>query len=155
MALSIAILAAGQGTRMKSNLPKVLHKISGRPMIWHIVKEAQKVSRDITVILYHKADIIQEYLQKEFEGLRFILQDHANYPGTGGALMGVEFAGDKVLVLNGDMPLIEAKDLRKFEESAADIVMSVIELEDPRGYGRVKICEGSVEEIIEQKDASE
>ena len=155
MALSIAILAAGQGTRMKSNLPKVLHKISGRPMIWHIVKEAKKVSHDITVILYHKADLIQDYLQKEFESLRFILQDHANYPGTGGALMRVEFAGDKVLVLNGDMPLIEAKDLQRFAERDADIVMSVIELEDPSGYGRVKICEGSVEEIIEQKDASE
>ncbi|WP_201338544.1 MULTISPECIES: bifunctional UDP-N-acetylglucosamine diphosphorylase/glucosamine-1-phosphate N-acetyltransferase GlmU [unclassified Nitratiruptor] len=155
MSLSIVILAAGQGTRMKSNLPKVLHKISGRPMIWHIVKEAKKISNDITVVLYHKADIIQEYLEKEFENLHFVLQDHKNYPGTGGALRDISFKGDKILVLNGDMPLVQASELEKFTQSDADIVMSVIELTDPSGYGRVKICDGSVQEIIEQKDANE
>ena len=154
MSLSIAILAAGQGTRMKSNLPKVLHKISGKPMIWHIVKEAKKVSDDITVVLYHKADIIQEFLENEFDGLHFHIQDHANFPGTGGALRNINFKHDKVLVLNGDMPLVSKEELEQFLQIDADIVMSVIELNDPSGYGRVIIKDNKVQKIVEQKDAS-
>ncbi len=154
MSLSIAILAAGQGTRMKSNLPKVLHKISGKPMIWHIVKEAKKVSDDITVVLYHKANIIQEFLENAFDGLHFHIQDHANFPGTGGALRNINFKHDKVLVLNGDMPLVSKEELEQFLQIDADIVMSVIELEDPSGYGRVVIEDGEVQKIVEQKDAS-
>ncbi len=139
---------------MKSSLPKVLHKISGRPMIWHIVKEAQKLSDDITVVLYHKADLIQNYLEQEFQNLRFIIQDHINYPGTGGAVREIDPKYNKVLVLNGDMPLISAKELEKFTSVDADIVMSVLELEIPTGYGRVIIKDGEVERIVEQKDAS-
>ena len=155
MDLSIVILAAGQGTRMKSNLPKVLHTISDKPMIWHIIKEAKKLSDDISVVLYHKAQIIKEYIQKEFDNINFILQDHANYPGTGGALKAYHPKKEKVLVLNGDMPLIQAKELEQFLAVEADIVMSVIELENPSGYGRVVICNNEVEKIVEQKDASE
>ncbi len=155
MDLSVVILAAGQGTRMKSALPKVLHKISGRPMIWHIVKEAKKLSDDITVVLYHEAETIRSYLKEHFANLRFHIQDHANYPGTGGALMGMEFEADKVLVLNGDMPLIEAKELKKFLQLDADIVMSVIDLENPHGYGRVIIEDTQVQCIVEQKDCGE
>ncbi len=153
--VSIAILAAGKGTRMKSSLPKVLHKISDEPMIWHIVKEAKRLSDDVTVILYHRADLVKDFLQKEFEGLRFAIQDHENYPGTGGALMGVEFTYDKVLILNADMPLVTAKELAKLVQSDADIVMSVLRLQDPSGYGRVVIKDGLVEYIVEQKDASQ
>ena len=155
MDLSIVILAAGQGTRMKSALPKVLHKISGRPMIWHIVKEAKKVSNDITVVLYHEAEMIRSYLEENFENLHFHIQDHANYPGTGGALMGIDFTNDRVLVLNGDMPLVEAQELEKFTKIDADIVMSVIDLENPHGYGRVVIEDTEVQCIIEQKDCGE
>ena len=155
MDVSIVILAAGQGTRMKSALPKVLHTISGRPMLWHIVKEAKKLSDDITVVLYHEAETIRSYLEANFENLHFHIQDHANYPGTGGALMGIDFANDRVLVLNGDMPLIEAEELEKFMAIDADIVMSVIDLENPQGYGRVVIEESEVQCIVEQKDCSE
>ncbi|MRI58841.1 MAG: bifunctional N-acetylglucosamine-1-phosphate uridyltransferase/glucosamine-1-phosphate acetyltransferase, partial [Epsilonproteobacteria bacterium] len=154
MELSVVILAAGQGTRMKSALPKVLHTISGRPMIWHIVKEAQKLSDDITIVLYHKADTIQAYLENEFDNLRFVIQDHANYPGTGGAVRGVEPKYEKVLILNGDMPLVTAEALKKFVDIEADIVMSVIELDIPTGYGRVVIKEDQVQRIVEQKDAT-
>ncbi len=155
MDVSIVILAAGQGTRMKSALPKVLHTISGRPMLWHIVKEAKKLSDDITVVLYHEAETIRSYLEENFENLRFHIQDHANYPGTGGALMGIEFTNDRVLVLNGDMPLVESEELEKFLTIEADIVMSVIDLENPHGYGRVVIEDTEVQCIVEQKDCSE
>ena len=123
-------------------------------MIWHIVKEAKKLSDDITVVLYHKADIIQEFLQNEFEDLHFHIQDHTNFPGTGGALRGIRFKHDKVLVLNGDMPLVSKAELEQFLEVDADIVMSVIELDNPSGYGRVIIQDGEVQKIVEQKDAS-
>ncbi len=155
MSVSIAILAAGQGTRMKSSLPKVLHKISGRPMIWHIIKEAKKLSEDITVVLYHEAKMIRSYLEENFQNLRFHIQDHDNFPGTGGALMGIEFESDKVLVLNGDMPLIQASELEQFLQIDADIVMSVIDLENPHGYGRVIIEDTEVECIVEHKDCGE
>ena len=155
MDLSVVILAAGQGTRMKSALPKVLHKISGRPMIWHIVKEAKKLSDDITVVLYHEAETIRSYLKEHFANLRFHIQDHENFPGTGGALRGMEFEADKVLVLNGDMPLIQGSELEKFLQVDADIVMSVIDLENPHGYGRVIIEDIEVECIVEHKDCGE
>ncbi len=155
MSISVIILAAGKGTRMKSRLPKVLHKISGFPMLYFAIKEAKKISDDITVVLYHEADLVRERMEGYFEDVHYRLQDHANYPGTGGAVMGISCRHEKVLVLNGDMPLVEAEELEKFGEIDADIVMSVITLEDSSGYGRVVIEEGEVQRIVEEKDATE
>ncbi|OQX74173.1 MAG: UDP-N-acetylglucosamine diphosphorylase/glucosamine-1-phosphate N-acetyltransferase [Campylobacteraceae bacterium 4484_4] len=155
MNISVIILAAGKGTRMKSRLPKVLHKISGFPMLYFAIREAKKISDDITVVLYHEADLVKERMQVYFDDIRFVLQDHANYPGTGGAVMNIPHRHDKVLVLNGDMPLVEAEELEKFGEIDADIVMSVIELADSSGYGRVVIEKGEVQRIVEEKDATE
>ena len=151
---SIIILAAGAGTRMKSDTPKVLHKISGKPMLYYSIKEALKLSDDITVVLYHQAQRVQAEMEKYFSNINFIIQDHANYPGTGGAVMGISPKYEKVLVLNGDMPLIQAEELKKFDLDAT-IVMSVLELESADGYGRVIIENGSVKKIVEQKDATE
>ena len=150
---SIIILAAGAGTRMKSDTPKVLHRISGKPMLYYSIKEALKLSDDITVVLYHQAQRVQAEMEKYFSNINFVIQDHANYPGTGGAVMGITPKYEKVLVLNGDMPLIQASELEKFEIDAT-IVMSVLELESADGYGRVIIENGSVKKIVEQKDAS-
>ena len=152
--ISIVILAAGFGTRMKSKTPKVLHNISGFPMIYYSIKEAKKISDDIKVILYHKNELIKNEIKKYFKDIEFILQDVKNYPGTGGALRGVTYKHDKVMILNGDMPLIGSDELSKFDEVKADIVMSVIELDDPSGYGRVIIKNNEVQKIVEQKDAS-
>ena len=151
---SIIILAAGAGTRMKSDTPKVLHKISGKPMLYYSIKEALKLSDDITVVLYHQAQRVQAEMEKYFSNINFVIQDHANYPGTGGAVMGITPKYEKVLVLNGDMPLIQASELEKFEIDAT-IVMSVLELDSADGYGRVIIENGSVKKIVEQKDATE
>ena len=151
--LSIIILAAGAGTRMKSDTPKVLHTISGKPMLYYSIKEALKLSDDITVVLYHQAQKVQTQMEKYFSNIHFVIQDHINYPGTGGAVMGIAPKYEKVLVLNGDMPLIQANELEKFDIEAT-IVMSVLELKSAEGYGRVIIENGNVKKIVEQKDAT-
>ena len=152
---SVIILAAGKGTRMKSTLPKVLHNISGFPMLYFAIKEAQKLSNDITVVLYHQAELVQKTMETYFDDVNYVIQDHANYPGTGGAVMNIKTKHPKVLVLNGDMPLVEAEELEKFFAIQADIVMSVIKLDDSSGYGRVVIDGESVVKIVEEKDASD
>jgi bifunctional UDP-N-acetylglucosamine pyrophosphorylase / glucosamine-1-phosphate N-acetyltransferase len=151
--LSIIILAAGAGTRMKSDTPKVLHTISGKPMLYYSIKEALKLSDDITVVLYHQAQKVQTQMEKYFSNIHFVIQDHINYPGTGGAVMGIAPKYEKVLVLNGDMPLIQANELEKFDIEAT-VVMSVLELKSADGYGRVIIENGNVKKIVEQKDAT-
>ena len=150
---SIIVLAAGAGTRMKSDTPKVLHKISGKPMLYYSIKEALKLSDDITVVLFHQAQRVQAEMEKYFSNINFVIQDHANYPGTGGAVMGITPKYEKVLVLNGDMPLIQSSELEKFDIDAT-IVMSVLELDSADGYGRVIIENGNVKKIVEQKDAN-
>lgn len=150
---SIIILAAGQGTRMKSDLPKVLHKISGKPMLYYSIKEALKLSDDITVVLYHQFEKVKAEIEKYFSNINFVIQDHQNFPGTGGAVIGIIPKYEKVLVLNGDMPLIQSSELEKFDIDAT-IVMSVLELKSADGYGRVIIENENVKKIVEQKDAS-
>ena len=152
---SVIILAAGKGTRMKSSLPKVLHKISGYEMLYYAIKEAKRLSDDVTVVLYHQADLVKSHMERYFDDVRYVIQDHENYPGTGGAVMNIDVRHDKVLVLNGDMPLVEAEELEQFTKIDADIVMSVIKLEDSSGYGRVVIDGDEVVKIVEEKDASE
>ncbi len=155
MGLSVVILSAGKGTRMKSELPKVLHKICGFEMLYYSIKEAKKISDDISVVLYHKANLVEERIKRYFSDIKIEIQDLENYPGTGGAVMGLDFIHDRVLVLNGDMPLIEAEELKKFTNFNSDIVMSLIDLKDPTGYGRVVIKNSEVDRIIEEKDATE
>ncbi len=152
--LSIIILAAGQGTRMRSSLPKVLHKISGFEMLYYSINEAKKVSDDITVVLYHQAQKVQESMEKYFDDINYIIQDHINYPGTGGAVRNIALKHKKTLVLNGDMPLIQADELVKFLKFDSDIVMSVLKLQSATGYGRVIIKDNSVLKIVEQKDCN-
>ena len=152
MSISVVILAAGQGTRMKSSTPKVLHEISGKSMLFHAIDAAQKISDDITVVLYHQAARIQEEIEAQYDGLHFHMQDAEQFPGTGGAMKGVTVKHLKTLILNGDMPLVTIQALESLMQGDADINMSVIKLDDPSGYGRVVIIEGNVHEIVEEKD---
>ena len=154
MSISVIILAAGQGTRMKSTTPKVLHKISGKSMLFHAIDAALLVSNDVTVVLYHQAKRIQDEIEKSYEGINFHMQDAELYPGTGGALKGVRSKNERTLILNGDMPLITKESLEALTSGNADINMSVIKLEEPTGYGRVIIEDEKVLEIVEQKDCS-
>jgi bifunctional UDP-N-acetylglucosamine pyrophosphorylase/glucosamine-1-phosphate N-acetyltransferase len=152
MSISVVILAAGQGTRMKSATPKVLHEISGKSMLFLAIDAAKNVSDDITVVLYHQAERIQKEIEAHYENIHFHLQDAERFPGTGGAMKGIEAKHTKVLILNGDMPLVTTDSLKSLMEGDADINMSVIRLDDPSGYGRVVIIDGKVHEIVEEKD---
>jgi bifunctional UDP-N-acetylglucosamine pyrophosphorylase/glucosamine-1-phosphate N-acetyltransferase len=152
--LSIIILAAGKGTRMKSSLPKVLHKISGKEMLFYSIEEAKKISDDIHVVLYHQASLVEESMKKYFSNINYHIQDHEKYPGTGGAVMGITPKKEKVLVLNGDMPLIEASELKQLTSNNEKLTMSVLDLQNADGYGRVVIYNNKVSKIVEQKDCN-
>ncbi len=153
--ISIIILAAGKGSRMKSPKAKVLHSISGKPMLYHIIKASQEISNDITVVIAHQKEAVQEQMEALFDDINFVIQDAQNFPGTGGAMKNITPKNEKVLVLNGDMPLITADALQGFLSSDADIIMSIFDLKDPNGYGRVVIEENAVQYIVEQKDAND
>ncbi len=152
MSISVVILAAGQGTRMKSATPKVLHEISGKSMLFHAIDAAKKISDDITIVLYHQAKRIQAEIEASYAGIHFHMQDAQKYPGTGGAMKGVNVQHEKALILNGDMPLVTMDALESLLQGDADINMSVIKLDNPSGYGRVVIFDGKVHEIVEEKD---
>jgi bifunctional UDP-N-acetylglucosamine pyrophosphorylase/glucosamine-1-phosphate N-acetyltransferase len=151
---SIIILAAGQGTRMKSTTPKVLHKISGKEMLYFAINEAKKLSDDIHVVLYHQASLVQKTMENYFCDITYHIQDHTNYPGTGGAVIGIVPKHNKVLVLNGDMPLVQASELNNLINDNYLLTMSVLQFEDATGYGRVIIENGKVSKIVEQKDCN-
>ncbi|MCO4845769.1 MAG: bifunctional UDP-N-acetylglucosamine diphosphorylase/glucosamine-1-phosphate N-acetyltransferase GlmU [Sulfurovum sp.] len=152
MSISVVILAAGQGTRMKSTTPKVLHEISGKSMLFHAIDAAKKISDDITVVLYHQAGRIQKEIEAHYSNIHFHMQDAVQFPGTGGAMKGVDVTHSKALILNGDMPLVTMTALESLMQGNADINMSVIKLDNPSGYGRVIINQGNVVEIVEEKD---
>jgi len=155
MDISAVILSAGAGTRMKSKLPKVLHNLSGKEMIHYILEETKKITDNIDTILYHNHDEIKEKICNTFDNINIHIQNMQKFPGTGGALKELKIEAERVFILNGDTPLIQEKDLRDFLDIDADIVMSVIETENPDGYGRAIIENGVVKKIIEQKDANE
>jgi len=155
MSLSVVILAAGKGTRMKSDTPKVLHKISGKSMLFHAIDAAQEISDDVTVVLYHQAELIQNKIEAAYNNIHFHIQDAEQFPGTGGAMKGISTQNERTLILNGDMPLITKDSLLALTSGDADINMSVIKLDNPTGYGRVIIENEKVLEIVEQKDCNE
>jgi bifunctional UDP-N-acetylglucosamine pyrophosphorylase/glucosamine-1-phosphate N-acetyltransferase len=138
---------------MKSTTPKVLHSISGKAMLFHAIDAAQELCDDVTVVLYHQAERIEKAINEKYDGIKFHLQDAEQFPGTGGAMKGVQCEHERVLILNGDMPLITLDSLESLVAGEADINMSVIRLNNPSGYGRVIIDENeNVQEIVEQKD---
>jgi len=153
--ISIIILAAGKGSRMKSTKAKVLHNISGKPMLYHIIKASLELSNDITVVIAHQKEAVREKIENYFQNINFVTQDSINFPGTGGAMKNLKPKNEKVLVLNGDMPLITSSALQGFLDVQADVIMSIFDLQNPNGYGRVIIKENKVHYIVEQKDANE
>lgn len=158
--ISIVILAAGKGTRMKSDLPKVLHKMCGKPLLSFVLDAVKDISDEKPyVIIGYQSDKVIDLFKGR--GVNFILQKEQL--GTGHALMQAEpmFNGKNVtiLVLNGDMPLITNKMLEDLiaEHRSRNASASVLTamLEAPSGYGRiVKNGHGDLEKIVEQKDGS-
>jgi len=160
--IAVAIMAAGKGTRLKSQLPKVLHEAGGKPLLEHVIGAAVRVvpAHDVYAIIGHEADRVRAAI--EHTGVNFVLQ--AEQRGTGHALMVAreDLAGyDHVIVLSGDAPMITPETighLRNFhlEEEAAMTLLSA-DLEDPTGYGRVlrkSARSAEVEAIVEEKSAS-
>jgi bifunctional UDP-N-acetylglucosamine pyrophosphorylase/glucosamine-1-phosphate N-acetyltransferase len=160
--LAIVILAAGQGTRMRSRLPKVLHPLGGRPLVGHVLDTAAALDpARIEVVVRHERDRVVETLRQIAPGVRVVDQD--DIPGTGRAVQVAlddlgDFSGD-VLVLSGDVPLLESSTLADLLEAhrrsgAAATVLSA-RVDDPTGYGRIiRDPAGGVQRIVEQKDAT-
>ena len=159
MKLTTIILAAGKGTRMKSNLPKVLHKVCGKPMLEHVIDAARGAGSEREIVVIGSG---ADEVKKAITDVEFALQ--AEQLGTGHA---VKMAKDKitdmegtVMILCGDTPLISAELLEKFienhEQTKATATVLTAMMPDATGYGRiVRNQSGSVDKIVEHKDATE
>jgi bifunctional UDP-N-acetylglucosamine pyrophosphorylase / glucosamine-1-phosphate N-acetyltransferase len=157
MHLSVVILAAGQGKRMNSDLPKVLQPLAGRPLLQHVIRAARELNpANIYVVYGHAGAQVQAALSHE--EVDWIPQ--TEQLGTGHAVMqamSVIPDDDTVLVLYGDVPLIRSGTLQKLVAAAAEGALAVltVNLDDAAGYGRiVRDAEGRVSAIIEHKEAS-
>lgn len=163
--LCVVILAGGLGNRMQSTLPKVLHKIRGVPMITRIVREAIKLKpKKIVIVVGDYKDIIQKTLietinSKNYKKLiKFALQPVAL--GTGDAVKhALEYIpknNSKVLILNGDTPLLKYTTMKDILSYPNEIVISSIHVPEPYGYGRIiKNVNNIFNEIVEEKDCTE
>ena len=155
--LHVVILAAGEGKRMKSALPKVLQPIAGQPMLAHVVAAARALDPAAIHVVYGHGG---EAVRTAFEGADGLdWAEQAERLGTGHAVQQAMPAvpdGARVLVLYGDVPLIRAETLRHLLAAPGRLAVLVADLADPTGYGRVvRDAEGRVAAIVEQKDASE
>jgi bifunctional UDP-N-acetylglucosamine pyrophosphorylase/glucosamine-1-phosphate N-acetyltransferase len=157
MSLDIVILAAGQGTRMRSALPKVLHPVAGDSMLGHVIHSARQLNpQGIHVVIGHGADIVRERLAAD--DLNFVLQDQQLGTGHAVAQAVPALTADTVLILYGDVPLIEVQTLQRLlkQVGPAKVALLTVTLADPSGYGRiVRNAEGQVLAIVEHKDATE
>lgn len=157
--IDAVILAAGKGTRMNSDLPKVLHPVAGKPLLDHVLDTVTEVGIDHTVVVVgHKADLVQSTCGRP--GLDFVRQEPQL--GTGHAVQVAEPAlrsGGYCVVLAGDVPLLRAVTLRRLVEGtiasgAAAVVLTCV-VDDAGAYGRiVKDASGQVQKIVEAKDAT-
>jgi bifunctional UDP-N-acetylglucosamine pyrophosphorylase/glucosamine-1-phosphate N-acetyltransferase len=170
MTISAIVLAAGAGTRMRSNRPKPLHRICGRSMVLHVIHALEKLAPERTVVVIgHAAEQVSKTIQQEAPAwARVAFAEQPEQRGTGdaaaigmSALNGDDYDDDaNVLILPGDTPLLRSETLDDLVAAhvagahAATVLTSV--LDDPTGYGRiVRADDGRVLKIVEQRDASE
>ena len=157
MPLSIIILAAGQGTRMRSDLPKVLQPLAGQPMLGHMLATAEELGADDVCVVYgHGGEAVPESFADD--GVRWVLQ--AEQLGTGHAVqqaMPGTADDNHALILVGDVPLLTATTLsRLLDATAADeLAVLTVDMSDPGGYGRIIRDGDKVTGIVEDKGASE
>src|SRR3954466_3861837 len=140
--VAVAIMAAGKGTRLKSQLPKVLHEVGGKPLLEHVIRAATGIvpAKDVYAIVGHEAERVRVAMQHT--GVNFVLQSEQR--GTGHTLIVAREAlaqYDKVIVLSGDAPMISTETIRQLRdfdlEQQAAMTLLTAELENPTGYGRV------------------
>jgi UDP-N-acetylglucosamine diphosphorylase/glucosamine-1-phosphate N-acetyltransferase len=163
--LAVVILAAGQGTRMKSALPKMLHEAAGRPLLEHVLRAARPLKPErLVVVIGHGADQYREkYPQATDPQADFTFVYQERRLGTGHALMQaretLKGKADEIMVLNGDGPLLHAETLKALlarqRRSGSGMTMLTCRVDNPGGLGRiVRAQDGSVEAIVEEKDAT-
>ena len=162
--LAVVVLAAGQGTRMKSALPKVLHSLAGVPLIGHVLATADALAPEHTVVvLRHERDIVEPVVLDHCPEATIVVQD--DIPGTGRAVelalaaLPENFTG-AVVVVSGDVPLLDAATIEAVvshhTSAAAAVTMLTAYRDDPTGYGRViRQPDGAVVKIVEEKDATD
>jgi UDP-N-acetylglucosamine diphosphorylase/glucosamine-1-phosphate N-acetyltransferase len=158
----VVILAAGKGTRMKSEKAKVLHHIFDRPMIMYVVETAAQISgKNVVVVVGNQAEKVQEVVSQSADVI-FAFQEEQK--GTGHAVMTampvLPESCQNVVILSGDVPLIKAATIKQLivrhDEQHNEITILGVKLNNPFGYGRIIINKfGDVEKIIEEPDASE
>ena len=159
--LSIVIMAAGKGTRMNSEIPKVLHELSNKTLISHVIDTARQLNPEkIIVIIGHEAEMVRQSI----DASDILFSYQFEQKGTGHAIMQTEehlkdFKG-QTLVLSGDVPMIKKSTLssliEKQTENNFDASMLTSELVDPSGYGRViKDSNGNLQEVREHKDCND
>jgi bifunctional UDP-N-acetylglucosamine pyrophosphorylase / glucosamine-1-phosphate N-acetyltransferase len=174
MPLDVVIMAAGKGTRMKSSLPKVLHRLGGKPLLQHVIDAAAQLSaRSAVVITGHESEVVQNAINSiasesintkaraifnTYKSINSVIQEPQL--GTGHAvLQTVPVLPDDgmVLVLSGDVPLTQVGTLQNLiDRSDGDkLALLTIDFENPAGYGRVVRRNDSVQAIVEQKDAND
>ena len=162
MTLDVVILAAGQGTRMRSKTPKVLHELAGRPLVQHVVDTAAGLERArLHVVIGHGGEAVRDVLSNAgstSDDRELAFCEQAEQKGTGHAVaQALDGLGDgKVLVLYGDVPLIQARTLESLLEGVDEQHMALltVTLDDPAGYGRiVRNDKDAVVAIVEHKDA--
>ncbi len=157
MSLNIVVMAAGKGTRMKSSLPKVLHKLAGRALLRHVLANTASLQADARIVITgHGADQVEAAIVGE--GLRFVRQEPQL--GTGHAIQQTVpalTAGGSTLILSGDTPLISTATTRALVDACGGerLVLLTIEYADPTGYGRIVRDGEQVKAIVEHKDASD
>ena len=158
--LKAVILAAGKGTRMKSDLPKVVHTIEGKCLVDYAIEAAQGAgATDICLVLGYKYEVVHEKI--EHKDVKFVLQEQQL--GTGHAVLcAKDFLGDdgQTMILFGDTPLITAETLSRLKkyhiQNKNTVTVLSAMIDDPTGYGRIiRDAAGNFEKIIEHKDATE
>ena len=155
--INIVILAAGQGTRMKSSLPKVLHSLAGKSLVQHVIDTSKKLNPEVINVVYgHGGELVQQKINDN--DINWVLQ--AEQLGTGHAVeqVSAQLKDEQlVLILYGDVPLIKVETLTELLEQAKDgISLLTVSLDNPQGYGRiVRNAADAVENITEEKDATE
>ena len=156
--LQVVILAAGEGKRMRSRLPKVLHPLGGRPMLQHVLDAARRLSPSrLAVVIGHGGESVASRL--DAPDVAWVLQERQL--GTGHAVVQALPKLEKrgvVLVLYGDVPRIATGTLRSLVDAAAENQLAILtqEVDDPKGYGRiVRDASGRVTRIVEERDATE
>ena len=158
MSLTVIILAAGKGSRMKSSRPKVIHELAGKPMLQHVVDTSQQLNPEqILVVIGHESVQVEEVMQ----GQNLIFVEQSDQLGTGHAVLQCHDhikSGNDILVLYGDVPMITVETLEALvEEGKSEHVVCLLSFiaVNPTGYGRILREHGQVKAIVEEKDASD